>query len=31
MRTILADWPVKKSNVLKNFIEYESLNLIDSS
>ena len=27
----LADWPVKKSKVLKNFVEYESLHLIDSS
>ena len=31
MWTMLADWPVKKSKVRKNFVEYESLNLIDSS
>ena len=31
MWTMLADWPVKKGKVPKNFVEYESLNLIDSS
>ena len=31
MWTMLADWPVKKRKVPKNFVEYESLNLIDSS